>query len=32
MKDVAGNKWTVGTVIEDLSKEEILRRMKDMMA
>jgi len=32
VKDVAGNKWTVGTVIEDLSKEEILRRMKDMMA
>ena len=28
--DFAGNKWTIGTVIEQLSKEDILRRMKDM--
>ena len=30
VKDVAGNKWTVGTVIEELTKEQILRRMQDM--
>jgi hypothetical protein len=30
VKDLAGNKWTIGTVIEQLSKEDILRRMKDM--
>ena len=28
--DFAGNKWTIGTVIEQLSKDDILRRMKDM--
>jgi PhnB protein len=30
VKDLAGNKWTIGTVIEQLSKEDILGRMKDM--
>ena len=28
--DLAGNKWTIGTVIEQVSKQEIIRRMKDM--
>ena len=28
--DLAGNKWTIGTVIEQLATEDILRRMKDM--
>jgi len=30
VKDLAGNKWTIGTVIEEVSKPEIVRRMKDM--
>ena len=28
--DFAGNKWTIGTVIEEVSKPEVIRRMKDV--
>ena len=31
VKDVAGNRWTICAIIEQLSKQEIERRMADMM-
>ena len=30
VQDVGGNKWTISAIVEDLTKEQIEQRMKDM--
>ena len=30
VRDPGGNRWTIGTVVEDLTREQILERMKKM--